>query len=229
MAMSWRDLLFAHWPVAPEAIRALVPAGLALDTFEGLAWVGVVPFRMTGVRLRGTPALPGPGAFPELNVRTYVVHGDKPGVWFFSLDAASMFAVAAARRWFHLPYYYAAMRCEVGRGEVAYRSRRAHRGAGPAHFVARYGPTGDPFLARPGSLEHWLTERYCLYSATPEGAILSGDVHHAPWPLQPAAARIDVETMAQAAGIELPKTPPHLLFARRLDVVGWSPERVGLP
>jgi uncharacterized protein YqjF (DUF2071 family) len=229
MAMSWRDLLFAHWPVSPEALRPLVPAALELDVRDGAAWVGVVPFRMTGVRLRGTPAFPGPGAFPELNVRTYVVHGGRPGVWFFSLDAASMFAVAAARRWFHLPYYYAAMRCDLSGDEIVYRSRRAHRGATHAHFVARYAPTGAPFHAKSGSLEHWLTERYCLYAATHDGVVLRGDVHHPPWPLQHATARIDVETMAAATGVELPKTPPHLLFARRLDVVGWSPERVSAP
>jgi len=226
MAMTWRDLLFAHWPVAAESLRSLVPAALDVDLFDGAAWLGVVPFRMSGVRLRGTPALPGPGAFAELNVRTYVVRDGKPGVWFFSLDAASRVAVRAARAAFHLPYFDAEMTCRADGDEIAYRSRRTHRGAPSAEFVARYGPTGDVFRAASGSLERWLTERYCLYAAKPDGTLLRGDVHHAPWPLQPARATIDVETMSAAAGVAVPKATPHLLFARRLDVVGWTPERV---
>jgi len=225
MAMTWHDLLFAHWPVAAEALRPLVPSALELDTFDGAAWIGVVPFRMSGVRFRGTPALPGPGAFPELNVRTYVTHGAKPGVWFFSLDAASRVAVRAARRWFRLPYFDASMTCDEGGGAIVYRSRRTHTGAPPAEFAARYGPLGPESRAMPGSLDHWLTERYCLYAAEPGGALLRAEIHHAPWPLRPAHAAIHVNSMADAAGVALPAEPPRLLFARRLDVVGWTPER----
>src|SRR5437867_5100192 len=105
--MRWHDLLFLHWPVRPEIIRPLIPNGLELDTFDGAAWIGVVPFRMTGVRLRWLPPLPGISAFPELNVRTYVRVRDRPGVYFFSLDAGSRTAVAMARAWFHLPYFHA--------------------------------------------------------------------------------------------------------------------------
>src|ERR1700687_6083754 len=109
MAGTWRDLLFAHWPVATTSLRPLVPARLRIDTFDGQAWLAVVPFRMSGVRLRGTPAMPWLSAFPELNVRTYVRCGAKPGVWFFSLDAGNPLAVGIARAWFHLPYYRAWM------------------------------------------------------------------------------------------------------------------------
>ena len=227
MAMTWHDLLFAHWRIPFAAVRPLVPGTLSIDTFDGSAWIGVVPFRMSGVRLRGTPALPGPGAFPELNVRTYVTDGAKPGVWFFSLDAASRLAVRAARRWFRLPYFDAEMSCANDGDDVVYRSHRTHRGAHPAEFAARYGPSGRPFAAQPGSLEHWLTERYCLYAAAPDGALLRGEIHHAHWPLQPASAAIDTNTMAEAAGVALPAERPHLLFARKLEVVGWTPERVG--
>jgi uncharacterized protein YqjF (DUF2071 family) len=227
MAMTWHDLLFAHWRVPAEALRPLVPAALAIDTFDGAAWIGVIPFRMTGVRLRGTPALPGPGAFAELNVRTYVTDGSKSGVWFFSLDAASRVAVRAARRWFRLPYFDAEMTCATDLDDVVYRSHRTHRGAHPAGFAARYGPSGPAFGATPGSLEHWLTERYCLYAADPNGAVLRSEIHHAPWPLQPALAAIDANSMAAASGVALPAACPHLLFARRLDVVGWAPERAG--
>lgn len=227
MAMRWHDLLFAHWPVDASALARIVPAGLEIDTFDGAAWLGVVPFRMTGVRLRGTPALPGPGAFAELNVRTYVRAGGRAGVWFFSLDAASRVAVRAARRLFHLPYFDAAMSCRAEGDDIAYASRRTHRGARGAELAARYGPAGGEVRARPGSLEHWLTERYCLFAATPAGRVRIGEIDHAPWPLQPAHAAIDVNSMAAAAGIALPPSPPHLLFARRLDVVAWSLADVG--
>lgn len=225
--MSWHDLLFAHWRVPAATLRPLVPPSLAIDEFGGSAWIGVVPFRMTGVRLRGTPALPGPGAFVELNVRTYVTDGAKPGVWFTSLDADSRLAVRAARTWFHLPYFDAEMSCAADGEDVVYRSRRTHRRAPVAEFEARYGPSGAEFRAAPGSLEHWLTERYCLYAAKPDGALLRGEIHHAPWPLQPAHASIGTNCMAAAAGVSLPDEAPHLLFARRLDVVAWAPERAG--
>jgi hypothetical protein len=226
MAQTWHDLLFAHWPVPPAALARLVPPGLALDPFDGAAWVGVVPFRMTGIHLRGLPPLPGVAALPEINVRTYVTVGGKPGVWFFSLDAGSALAVAAARRWFHLPYYRARFSIGPGRDGIRYTSRRIHRGAPPAEFSARYGPIGDVALARPGTLDHWLTERYCLYAVDARGRLSRGEINHAPWPLQPADAAIERNTMAAAAGIELPPRAPLLHFARRLDVRIWPPRRV---
>ena len=236
LSMVWEDLLFAHWALPPESVRPLVPPCLDLDLRDGFAWVGVVPFRMSGVRLRGTPALPGPGAFPELNLRTYVVApgpGDapRPGVWFWSLDAASRLAVRAARSWFHLPYFDAEMECsprtQQGDGEVAYRSRRTHGGAPAAEFRATYAPAGPEFRAAEGSLERWLTERYCLYAADPRGGALRGEIQHGPWPLRAARADIDANTVASAAGLALPAHAPHLLFARRIDVVAWAPARVG--
>jgi uncharacterized protein YqjF (DUF2071 family) len=167
--------------------------------------------------------LPGPGAFVEMNVRTYVLLDGRPGVWFFSLDAASRVAVRAARRWFHLPYFDAEMSCESRGDDVVYRSRRTHRDAPSATFVGRYGPTGPPFRAATGSLDAWLTERYCLYEAKPTGLILRGDIHHPPWPLQPARAEIECDSVAAAAGLKISDARPRLLFARRLDVVGWAP------
>lgn len=226
MAQVWHDLLFAHWPVSPESLRARVPAELELDTFDGSAWIGIVPFRMSGVRLRGLPAVPGTSAFPELNVRTYVRVGDRPGVWFFSLDAANALAVAVARAWFDLPYFRARMSCAARGEEIDYASERTHRGAPAAAWRGTYAPTGPVELAARGTLEHWLTERYCLYARSPAGRIRRGEIHHEPWPLQPARARIAVDTMATAHGIALPDRAPHLLFARRLDVRIWAPRRV---
>ncbi|HVO82417.1 MAG TPA: DUF2071 domain-containing protein [Terriglobales bacterium] len=222
MAQTWHDLLFAHWPVAAEGLRRLVPAELTLDAFEGQFWVGVVPFHMSGVRARGLPALPGLSRFPELNVRTYVTLGDKPGVYFFSLDAANLPAVWAARRFYRLPYFHARMlRCS-DRGWIKYESRRRQ---GKADFCGEYRPISEPRVREKGSLECWLTERYCLYTVV-AGHVHRAEIHHQPWPLQEAEAEIGVNTMALAAGIALPQTSPLLHFARRLDVLIWPLRKV---
>lgn len=226
MAQSWHDLLFAHWRVEEAALRRHVPANLEIDTYEGQAWLGVVPFRMSGVRLRGTPAVPWLSAFPELNVRTYVVADGKPGVWFFSLDAANKIAVAIARRWFHLPYFRARMSCEERNGWTEYRSGRAHRGAPCGVLYGRYRPAGATFCSKRGSLEHFLTERYCLYAADGTRQVLRGEIHHAPWPLQNAEAELTSNTMPEAAGIYVPPAKPLLHFAKRQDVVVWRPRRL---
>ena len=164
MAQSWHDLLFAHWQVDRTVLRSLLPSPLQVDTFEGHAWLAVVPFRMSGVRLRGTLALPWLSAFPELNVRTYVTYEGKPGVWFFSLDAGNALAVAVARAWFHLPYFRARMICLEREGWIHYQSQRTHRGAPSGSLEGRYGPIGKVFFAQNGTLEYFLTERYCLYT-----------------------------------------------------------------
>lgn len=226
MAMQWHDLLFAHWPVRPEALRPYIPAALQLDTFDGTAWLGVVPFRMAGVHPHFVPSVPWLSAFPELNLRTYVTIEGKPGVWFFSLDAANPLAVHLARRFFHLPYYDAEMRCEQVGEAVHYRSMRTHRGMPTGILAARYRPVGAVFQSVPGSLEAWLTERYCLYAADRHGTtIWRGNIHHARWPLQPAEAEWECNTLYAPLRVELPGLP-LLHFARRLDVVAWLPERV---
>ena len=170
LAMGWHDLLFAHWRVPTEVLRPRIPAALEIDDFEGDAWVGVVPFRMSGVRPRFVPSMPGLSWFPELNLRTYVRHEGRAGVWFFSLDAASRVAVRLARATFHLPYFDARMSCTpLDGGGVEYESVRIHRDAPAAVFKGSYRPKGPAFASRPGSLAHWLTERYCLYSADAAG------------------------------------------------------------
>lgn len=225
MTQTWRDLLFAHWPVSAAALRPLVPNGLELDLFAGEAWVGVVPFRISHLALRGLSQRLGI-AFPELNVRTYVTAGGKPGIWFFSLDAASLLAVVMARMTYHLPYYWARMRLHHDAEAVDYASRRRHPGAPPAEFTGRYWPTGPVYTSTPGSLEHWLTARYCLYAANHAERLFRGEINHPPWPLQPAEAAIEVNTMAAAHGIAI-EGRPLLHFARRIDMVAWWPEHVG--
>lgn len=219
MAMSWRDLAFLHWPVSAAVLREKIPPGLTLDTFENEAFLGIVPFHMTGVRPRWVPSLPGVSSFVELNVRTYVVAEGKPGVWFFSLDATSRLAVRGARRFFHLPYFDARMSSSRLEGFVDYRSERIHRGAPEARFTAQYRGTGS---ATGSELEHWLTERYCLYAANEEGRLFRGDIHHPPWPLQNGEVEIGSLDMTRLLEIDLPLTPPLVHFAERLDVVGWT-------
>ena len=227
MTQSWHNLLFAHWPVEADVLRALVPRELPLDLFDGQAWLGIVPFRMANVAPRGVPNIPFVSSFPELNVRTYVTAGDKPGVYFFSLDAGSAIAVAAARTLFGLPYFLAAMAVDVDvDGEVRYESVREPRAQGPAVFSARYRPTGPVESPREGTLEYFLTERYCLYRVDGSSSTCRLDIHHPPWPLQIAEAAISRNTMAEATGISLPAGAPLLHYAHRQDMVAWLPSRI---
>lgn len=219
----WNDLAFLHWPVSPAVLRPLVPEPLAIDTFEGRAWVAVTPFRMSGVTLRGWPALPGISTFPELNVRTYVRLGDRPGVWFWSLDAGSALAVWTARLAYHLPYVRARMRVRREGSRIAYASERPSG----ARFEAAYEPTGATFRSASGSLEHWLTERYCLYARSAEGALYRAEIHHAPWPLQPARAEIRRNDLLAANRLPVTGEPALVHFAGRLEVVVWLPVRAG--
>jgi uncharacterized protein len=224
MTQTWHDLLFAHWPLDKITLASKVPAPLELDLWDGVAWIGIVPFRMTNVAPRGMPSLPWISALAELNVRTYVRLGGKPGVYFFSLDASNPLVVAAARALFRLPYFVAAMRLDDASGRIDYRSRRS---AGrPAELVASYAPTGPTFHAAAGTLEYFLTERYCLYTVDDQSRPRRVDIHHPPWALQCAGAEFEVNTMADAAGLRLPARAPVLHFAKRQDTVAWAPRRV---
>ena len=222
MTQTWHDLLFAHWPVDAGMLRERVPSGFEIDTFDGQAWVAVVPFHMTNVAPRGVPALPWVSAFPELNVRTYVRFNGRPGVWFFSLDASNPVAVGVARTLVHLPYFTAAMTVEQKEGWISYRSHRKSANAPTAEFNARYRPLGPVSAPREGTLEYFLTERYCLFTIDKSFHAYSLDIHHPPWPLQTAEADIRVNTMAEAAGIRLPSMAPLLHFAKRQDMVAWT-------
>ncbi|MEQ8788506.1 MAG: DUF2071 domain-containing protein [Pirellulaceae bacterium] len=226
MRQSWCDLLFAHWPVPKSALDPLVPASLEVQQFDGVSWIGVVPFRMQDVGLRAMPNVPGLSAFPELNVRIYVEHQGRAGVWFLSLDAMNRPAVWTARRFFHLPYYYARMSVRSEGERVVYDSRRVD-GDAPLRFAAGYGPTSSPYQAETGTLEHWLTERYCLYAVDPRGRLHTTEIHHIPWPLQRAEAEIDVNEMLRPFDLPLADSAPLLHFARRIDVVNWRSRVVG--
>jgi len=218
----WHDLLFLHWPIEAALLRPWIPGALAIDEFSGSAWVAVTPFWMSGIGFRKWPGVPLASRFAELNVRTYVRLADRPGVWFFSLDAASRLGVFGARLLYGLPYRTARMWHRALGEEILYRSERGPR----AGFEARYGPTGPAAYSNPGSLEHWLTERYCLYAPGDGSRLRRAEIHHAPWPLQPAAATITRNDMLKAASLGVAGPPTLLHFSRRLEVVIWPAERV---
>jgi uncharacterized protein YqjF (DUF2071 family) len=226
MGQTWEDLLFAHWPIAVESLRRVVPEQLPIDQFGGTAWIGITPFVVRALRPRLLPPLPVGSRFPELNVRTYVTVDGKPGIWFFSLDAASRVAVTAARRAYGLPYFHAHMARDRTARSIRFRSDRAPRDHPPARLEAEYAPDGDVFTARPGGLEHFLTERYCLYTLDGRQRVRRADIHHPPWPLQPAQASFATNTMSAPVGITL-TDQPLLHFAHRQDVVVWAPVAAG--
>jgi uncharacterized protein len=220
---TWSDLLFAHWPVAPEVLRPAVPAELPLDVFDGSCWIGITPFEVRGARGRGIPPVPRLSRFAETNVRTYTTVDGRPGIWFLSLDAASWAAVAGARRAYRLPYFRAHAGIERRGAEVRYTIDRIGQDAA---LSVSYLPVGPVSPAAAGSLEYFLTERYCLYTIDDEHAIHRADIHHPPWPLQQAEATFERNTIARPYGIELPDPAPLLHFAGRQDVVIWPLERV---
>ena len=217
MGQTWDDLLFVHHRVPAAELRAHVPEALEVDEHSGSGWLGVTPFAITGLRARGMLPLPFVSGFLELNVRTYVTRDEKPGIWFFSLDASSDVAVKAARRLYRLPYFHADITMRRSKGRIVYDCAR-HDGKA---FSATYGPDGSVAAAKPGSLEHFLVERYCLY-AEHEGGLYRADIHHRPWPLQPARAEIDLNTMPPA-GLTF-GDEPLLYYSARQDVVIWPLE-----
>jgi uncharacterized protein len=217
MGQTWDDLLFVHYRVRAEQLRVHVPIGLEVDEHSGSGWLGVTPFAITGLRARGMLPLPFVSSFLELNVRTYVTREQKPGIWFFSLDASSELAAEAARRLYHLPYFHADISLRRRAGRIVYDCARNDGKA----FSATYASNGPVSEAKPGSLEHFLIERYCLY-AEREGRLHRAEIHHRPWPLQPADAQIDLNTMPPA-GLA-PGGEPLLHYSARQDVVIWPLE-----
>lgn len=222
LRQEWTDLLFAHWPLPPEVIRPHVPEALELDTFDGEAWIAVVPFHLSLLKWRLVPPLPGISSFPELNVRTYVTDGRRPGVYFFSLDAPSLVAVTGARAFFGLPYFHAEMQIRREGGWIQYRSRRLQEPS--PLFSARYRPAGgEPREPEPGTLEHWLVERYCLHTVRGGSKRRRVEIHHPPWLLRPGELITSANGMVEALGIDLPDRVPLLHFAEPQMVLTWRP------
>lgn len=233
--MQWTNLLFAHWPIPPDEIARLLPGEFAVDTYDAMAWVGVVPFRMEGVRLRGLPEFPRTNFFAEANLRTYVRDrkSGQYGVYFFSLDASNPVAVIAARMWYQLPYYFALMRMQ-NEGDALgdwwrYTSKRLFS-TKPATLRVRYRGAGIENRrpqSKPGTIEHFLTERYALFTGTKRGRLMRADVHHLPWTLEPAEAEFEELTLPAAHSITLPPSRPLLHFSQKLEVIAWAPKAIG--
>ncbi|XEC96570.1 YqjF family protein [Paenibacillus tarimensis] len=224
MKQNWNKVLFAHWPMDAGILEPLIPRGLKLDVFEGRAWIGIVPFYMDGIRGRGLPPIPFLSEFPELNVRTYVTAGGKPGVYFFSLDAANRMAVKAAKWFYRLPYYFAEISVKQEDTKIIYSCDRADAG-GNCRFDGIYWPVSPQYIAEQGTLDYWLTERYCLYTEH-RNRLFRCDIVHEPWQLQQAEAVIHHNTMIDLNGITLPESKPLLHYSERAEVFTWWLEEV---
>ena len=225
MMQRWHELLFAHWAVKPDALRGLVPPGLTLDTHDGWAWLGIVPFRVTDVRPRFAPPVAPISNFVQMNVRTYVTQGGKAGVWFFSLEANNPVAVLGASVAFRLPFRNAEMHHRVNGDTVHFESRRTSPTAPPAELRGTYRPTSPAFRAASGSLDSWLTDRLCLFAQGRAGQLYRADIHHLPWMLHRAEAEFPVNTMMAMHNIAL-NGEPVLHYVPHMDMLGWYVVRV---
>jgi uncharacterized protein YqjF (DUF2071 family) len=220
----WQDVLLCHWPLPPDALAQRLPAGVEPDLHQGSAWVSLVAMRVHESRLRWAPPLPGASGYVGANVRTYVRRADAPGVLFLSLDASSRAAVVSARLRYRLPFFRSRAMHERRSDRVHYRSLRVQRQAPPAELAAWCRPGASAAVAAPGSLDHWLTERYRLYAA--RGAGLScADIHHAAWPLAAVEVELATNTLLAAAGLEPAGPPARAQFCRGIDVLLWAPRR----
>jgi uncharacterized protein YqjF (DUF2071 family) len=215
-----------HWPVEVSQLRQWIPAALPIDTFDGRAWISIVPFRMSGVAPRFCPSLPWLSAFSELNVRTYVTDGQRPGVWFFSLDATNPIAVRAARWQFYLPYMDARISMQRGDDGIRYKSHRTHRGEPAAELDVTYRPLGETRTTTPGTLEHWLTARYCMYMADRSGQLFVGEIDHAPWQLQSAQVAVYRNGMTNWLKLDTDSPPPLVQYAHLTQVRAWGKRRL---
>jgi len=223
--MGWRHVLFANWPVDPDVVRARIPNALSVDTFDGDAWLSVVPF--TNVDVRPTWVPDGLGLpLPELNLRTYVTCGDQDGVYFFSLDAQGVLAVLGARLFHHLPYYYARISLDASGDRVRFESDRRHPGARPVRFAGTYGPVGDCLDAEPDSLAAFLTDRDRYFTETPSGSLRYARIDHGPWPLYEAAVAIEENTLFEADGFAHPETDPVHYYSPGVTPIASGSRRV---
>ncbi len=226
MRQNWGKLLFMHWRIEDKLLRPLIPKALEIDTFDGSAWIAIAPFTMWDISAFPPflPAVPGLSAMHELNVRTYVHIDRVPGVWFFSLDCNSAAAVLGARSFFHLPYYNAEIELNQDGETIDYGLSR--RGDPPAEFNASWNMGESLRYAHPGSLEFFLTERYCLYSED-DDEIYRSRIYHQPWPLQKASLVSFESTMIESHGLPTPPGDPLLHYAEELSVEIWPLKELG--
>ncbi|MGM0899512.1 MAG: YqjF family protein [Bacillota bacterium] len=219
MKQIWENVLFAHYPVKLETLRKLVPEKLPLDTFNGLAWVGIVAVHISNIRLRGLPPIPGITHFSQVNVRTYVTLDGKPGVYFFSLDAGNRLAVETAKIVGNLPYKYSEVAMESTQSNIHFESSR--KTGDNANLVFNFKPISKPFHPAKESFEEWVAERYCLYTFSKTGKTLRGDILHLPWLLQQVQAEFYENTLLSSLNIQPESNPPILHYSRQKDVRFW--------
>jgi uncharacterized protein YqjF (DUF2071 family) len=224
LEMGWRHLLFENWPIDPDVMEAQLPDEFEPDTYDGSAWLSVVPFTNVAVRPKGLPECCGI-RLPELNVRTYITRDGVPSVYFFSLDAQGITSVIGARLFHHLPYYYARISLGFDDGRVQFDSHRRHPGARPASYEGTYWPRGEPFSAPEDSFGAFLVERYRFYTEAQDGTVRYTDVDHDPWTLYPAGADIETNTLLSAHGFATPDTDPVYYYSPGLDVVASRSKR----
>ncbi len=238
LSQSWNDLLFAHFAISPPELRRLVPEALTLDLYDGAAWLTITPFCISHMRPNGIPPLPGFSFFPQLNLRTYVTLQGKPGLYYFSVDAANLSVVWLARMFFRMQYWHSAIQVSgatiqsrpTDKRAIHFRSSRVHgptSARGSARFDAVYTPEGDPWRPRPRSLDAFLTERYCVYSSNRQ-RLYRTEVHHQPWVLQTVRAEVRANSMADPIGLALPLQPDLCHFSRSLKLLTWAPESIRL-
>lgn len=221
MSQTWGKALFSHWPVSVNQICDLVPPALEIDTFDNQTWISIVPFEMSDIRCRWLPIIRLANRFPQLNVRTYVIHQGKPGVFFFSCDADHLLAVAFARSVYHLPYLKARMNLRQKGNGIEFISKRTHWNTQKAEIHCVYRPVSDEFQTQKDSLDYWLMERYCMYT-THQKKLYRSDIHHLPWSLQHAEAEFSHNTMMESCKISIPKgEKPILHYAENLKVLAW--------
>lgn len=226
MRQSWRNLLFLHWPVPLEKLRPHIPSSLQIDTFHGSAWLGLILFVIEGIYPLGISKFSLTPKFPEINVRTYVKYNEKPGIYFMSIDVENWASLKIAKNWYHLPYHSA--KISFGKqGQTFYcHSIRKENGNTPVSFKGQYGPISEVYYPKEGTLDHWFTERYCLYSSNNGVNIYCGEIHHRPWPLQKAEIEVDKNTLFTSYQFDLSEIKPLAHFSTGVDSLMWNIKRI---
>ena len=222
MQQKWRNLLFCHWPISPDILRPFIPSSLQLDTFNQWAWIGIIVFKMEGIYLRGMPIISVVPGFAEINVRTYVQYNGKPGIFFLSLDVGDWASLHIAKRWYHLPYQASDVIFRTESPLHYCQSKRRREQSIPAEFKVKYAPNSDIFIPKQGTIDHFLTERYCLYSTDLQGNLYSGEIHHQAWPLQHAEAEISSSTLLSPFGIDITDVLPLFHFSKGVNTLFWN-------
>lgn len=224
MEQEWSNLCFLHYAIDPNILRERIPAGMELDTYEGQAYLSIVPFHMKKIRLREMPSLLSM-RFGELNLRTYVTYEGRPGVYFYSIDADSWLGGQLAQLMYHLPYYDADISLVENENQFEFHSVR--HGRGPVgEFSCLYRPISEVFEAQAGTLDAWLTQRYSLFSTDSVGRIYRGDIEHGSWQLQRAEATIPCNTLFEAVGLPRPLEEPRAFYVADIVTHCWPLKRL---